>query len=283
MRIIYNGELYDEHALILNANNRSFRYGDALFETIRFQNGRALYLEDHFERLYNGMHLLKMEIPEDFSVDFFNDLFKKIYAENNLTGAARIRLSVFRNGGGYYLPLENSVSFIIQSDRLENETYQWNENGKVVCIYDGDKKSLSAVSNYKTANAMIYVQAAMHAKQHRTDDCLILNQNGNICDSIHSNVFLVKGAKIITPALNEGCVDGIMRKQIIRHAFLNKLSVVFKPITIADLVSADEMFLTNVIRGIQWVERLEVKYYTAEFANILFGFLNDDISNLRQE
>ena len=281
MKIIFNGDLIDENTNVFNAMNRSYRYGDALFETIRFQNGKAMFLEDHLERLMNGMHLLKME-TKNFDADFFGKMFEKLYAENKLKGAARIRLSVFRNGGGYYLPSENSVGFTIQMVALENESYQWNEEGKRVCIYDGDKKSMSSISNYKTANALIYVQAALHAKQQGTDDCLILNQNGNICDSIQSNVFLVKGSKIITPALNEGCVDGIMRKQIIRHAFLNKLSVVFKPINNADLVTADEMFLTNVINGIQWVERLEDKYYTAEFANILFGFLTEsESSNLK--
>ena len=139
------------------------------------------------------------------------------------------------------------------------------------------RSSISPLSNFKTGNALPYIMAALYATEHRLDDCLILNTHNRVCDSIHSNVFLVKGMKLITPPVNEGCVDGIMRQQILRLAFQNKLTCSIKPILPDDVIEADEIFLTNVVKGIQWVSQLEDKTFNPLLTKELFGQLTEGV------
>ncbi len=94
--------------------------------------------------------------------------------------------------------------------------------------------------------------AGIYAKEKKLDDCLLINENGNIIEGISSNIFLIKGSTLTTPSLKEGPVAGIMRKQILKIAD----DVGFKinnesSITQSQVLHADEVFLTNSINGIR--------------------------------
>src|SRR6185436_2096382 len=238
---------------VLKINNRSFCDGDGLFETMRWHDGKIFYLDDHISRLISGMKFLKMKIPGKFSVSFFLKQISMLIKKNKITGDARIRLLVFRNEGGYYTPADNSVSFAITAEKSETESYLFNKKGLRIDLFPETLKLKNPLSNFKTTNSSIYTLAGIYAKQNRLDDCLILNSDGNIADAVSSNIFIVKDKKIFTPPLSDGCMDGVMRKNILEICKKEQIQNKERSLSVDDVLSADEIFLTNVIQGTRWV------------------------------
>lgn len=95
----YNGHLISIYEPVISFANRAFRYGDALFETIRMVNGRIMFLNDHMRRIKVGMTMLRMNIPLDLGAETISILIKQLIEVNNLKTDVRIRFTVFRNEG----------------------------------------------------------------------------------------------------------------------------------------------------------------------------------------
>ncbi len=110
----FNGELIASDRLLFGVKNRAFRYGDGLFETIRIINGKPLFLEDHLDRLYNGMRLLKMDIPESLHIYHLESQIQKLISRCRIHQGGKLRLAVFRVDGGLYTPNSNNVSFLLE-------------------------------------------------------------------------------------------------------------------------------------------------------------------------
>lgn len=257
----YNGNILSSDQPLFTAANRAFRYGDAIFETIRMMHGEILYFDHHLDRLKKGMELLGMEAHPDLTMHHLYLSIRHLDQVNQLKGNARIRLEVFRNDGGLYTPQSNSVSYLIEALPLLYSEYALNETGLKVDIYDEIKKPVSRLSNLKSSNALYYVMAGLHKRKIGIDDCFVLNTDDRIADAISSNVFIVKGKQVSTPALEEACVAGVMRSVIIETLQEGGESVEEGPITLNDLLHADEVFLTDVIHGIRWVGAFRNKRY----------------------
>ena len=265
-----NGEFLNASEPILRINNRAFQYGDGLFETILFQDKKFLFLDDHIERLLRGMKLLKMEIPKKFSPAYFRKEIKKLLVKNSIKTNARIRLQVFRNEGGYHSPSNNSPSFLIAAEKIEETRYALNKKGLVIDVFTELKKNNLPLSNFKTLNSIQYVLAGLYAKENSLDDCFILNTENKITDAISSNVFIVSKNIISTPALSDGCVDGVMRKNILKFLREEKTPFYERSIDETDILNADEIFITNVINGIRWIEKFKEREYKNSFSKMLF-------------
>ncbi len=270
---ILNGHLISIYEPSVAFNNRAFRYGDALFESIRFCNNKVMFLRDHITRLKLGMTVLRMNLPAEFNTENINEQIMQLLKHNTHAPNARIRLTVFRNEGGYYTPETNDISFLIESEEIEGP-YELNQKGFWVDVYSDLKKPINKLSNLKTANALFYVMAGLAKQSMKLDECFLINDTGTICESISSNIFIVKNGTIYTPPLSEGCVAGIMRKQIMNLATQNKILTFESPVTINTLMNGDEVFLTNSIKGIQWVGQFKQKYYTNKFAQLFTDKLN---------
>ncbi|GAB4201863.1 MAG: aminotransferase class IV [Bacteroidia bacterium] len=262
-KYIYNGEIVTASQLSSIAfSNRAFKYGDSLFETIRYSNKNILFLSEHLLRLKLSMPILKMKIPQHFSFDYFlNKISDVIYANNLQDKSARIRLTVFRSGGGNYYPESNDIDYLIEAEELPHSLYLMPSQGLVVDIFKDIFKPINRLSNLKTGNALIYVLAAINRDFLRLDDSFIINEKGNICEATSSNIFAVKNNMLLTPPLSEGCVTGIMRKQIQKIAETEKMLVIEKPFTLHTLLDADEVFVTNTIQGVQWIRQFQSKIY----------------------
>ncbi|MBK9542485.1 MAG: aminotransferase class IV family protein [Bacteroidetes bacterium] len=259
--INFNGNIVDSSQPIFTSANRAFRYGDAVFETIRLMNGEILFFEQHLQRLKKSMSLLGMLPHDDLT---FHNLYLSIRhldQVNQLKGHGRIRLEVFRNDGGLYTPQSNHVSYIIEVTPLALRHYKLNDTGLKIELYTDIKKPVSALSNLKSSNALYYVMAGLYKRQHNFGDCLVLNTDGRIAEAISSNIFLVKGNTLITPSLEEACVAGIMRESIIRMMKEREMPVIETGIEVEDMLKADEIFLTDVIHGIRWVSAFRHKRY----------------------
>jgi len=266
--IIYNGKLTANISLFLN-NNRAFRYGDALFETIRICEGKAVFIEDHLKRLLKGMHILKMNCPTFFSLEWLKKEVENIIKANNISGGGRLRLTVFRKGAGLYLPETNDIDYLIEATPIAETNFIFNASGLAVDFYNENKKSLNVLSSVKTTNCLVSVMASIYKKEHSLDDCILLNEKGFIAEAISSNLFIVKNNIVSTPALDQGCVEGTMRNRIIQILESKKIQVIQTTIHPDDIFSADELFLTNAIVGFRWVEKLQSKRFCQNFSSEL--------------
>lgn len=260
-QICFNGKLISETEPVLLASNRAYRYGDGLFETIRVKDQRILLGHFHFERLFSGLSLLQYEIPVDFTISNLEEQINNLVESNHCTANARVRLSVFRGNGNLYDD-PSALEYIIECWSLPEVGGELNEKGLHIDVFPFGRKSIDLFSNLKSSAFLIYAMAARFAREHKLDDCLVLNTHNKIADSTIANIFLVKNETIITPALSEGCVQGVMRRHLIES--LTKAGYEIKESAIAPehLETADEVFLTNAIKGMQWVRQFRDKVYT---------------------
>jgi branched-subunit amino acid aminotransferase/4-amino-4-deoxychorismate lyase len=272
---IYNGHLISMYEPAIAFSNRAFRYGDSLFETIRVSNGKIMFLKDHLSRLKLGMTVLRMNVPAEFNYENVDGAIKLLLVKNRIGRNARIRLTVFRNEGGFYAPETNDISFLIEAENIDAEGYVLNQKGLWVDIYADIKKQINKLSNIKSGNALHYVMAGLAKTSMKLDECLLVNEHGNIIEAISSNLFIVKNGCMYTAPLNEGCVDGIMRKQILKLAAANKVLTFEMPLTVNSLMNGDELFLTSSIRGIRWVGQYKTKFYTNKMSVFFTEKLNE--------
>jgi branched-chain amino acid aminotransferase len=272
--INFNGTILASSTDLLQ-NNRAFLYGDGVFETVKILNNKILFLEDHYFRLMSAMRIVRMEIPMNFTMEYIEEQILEAASANKCTNSGRARITVYRNQGGNYLPETNSVSFLINAIALENELYLIEKKVYEVDLYKDFYITKQLLSNIKTTNKMVNIVGSIFAKENDLDNCLLLNDSKNVIEGLQGNIFMLQGNKLITPPLSEGCLNGIMRKQIINLAKkIESIEVVEEPISPFDLQKADELFITNVIKGIQPITKYRKKEYKTAFANDLLLQLN---------
>lgn len=260
----FNGALIAENEVQLSTQNRAFKYGDAIFETIKVVNGKIAFLEDHYFRLMASMRMLRMKIPMEFTFEFLQEEITKVVKELPEASMYRIRLTVFRKDGGLYTPVTNEIDYIIEGSPLEH-------TDKEVCKVDVFKDFYNysgLLSTVKTTNRMLNTLAAVFAEENDLDNCILLNERKGVVEAINGNLFIVKGNVVKTPALTEGCIKGIVRKKVIdiieKHSDYTIEETAISPF---EIQKADEVFITNAIIGIQSVTNYRKKEFSTEITN----------------
>jgi branched-chain amino acid aminotransferase len=266
---IFNDKVYKEGQNSVSADNRGLRYGDGLFETMKVSNGVIQLKEFHFDRLFAGMNVLQFEIPKHFSSSFLENKILELCKKNEHSSVARVRLMLFRSDGGLYDAEDHFPNYVIQSCEMENNE-ELNSNGLIIDIYPDAKKSCDTLANIKSNNFLPYAMSALHAKKSKVNDCILLNNYDRICDSTIANIFIIKDEIIYTPALSEGCIAGVMRRFIIEK-LKTSFKIIEKEISINELENADEVFLTNSIKGIRWVKQFRSKEYGKSIIRKIFA------------
>lgn len=276
--INFNGFLYREDEKVFTVNNRAFKYGDALFETIRVIDGKPCFLEDHFVRLKKGMQVLKMH-SANISFKDLKDQMIRLIQKNHIKKGGKIRLTVFRTADGLYTPDENEgKSYVIEAIPLNSNNYKLNEKGSCVDIYNELKIRRDVLSHIKTTNKIPNVLTGIYKRENKLDDCIVLNDQDRIVEAISSNIFLYKNNNLYTPSLDEGCMDGIMRRQVLRIAKEMNINVFEGMVNGSMLLQADELFLTNAIKGIEWVVAYKEKRYFNKATKEILEQLNKLVS-----
>ncbi|SHG86114.1 aminotransferase class IV [Flavobacterium defluvii] len=274
--INFNGNIAQEENLL--TQNRAFLYGDGVFETVKIINNKVLFLEDHYFRLMASMRVVRMEIPMNFTMEYFEEQILKLVQEKNIAQSARARITVYRNDGGLYLPKTNDISFLIHATLLENTLYTLNTNEYEVDLYKDFYVTKQLLSSIKTTNKMINITGSIFAHENGLANCILLNDTKNVVEALQGNLFMVLGKKLITPSISEGCLNGIMRKQILALAKkVEGIEVIEEIISPFDLQKADELFLTNVITGIQPISKYRKKEFTSNLAHLLVQKLNETL------
>jgi branched-chain amino acid aminotransferase len=257
------------------ANNRGFLFGDGVFETLKIKENTILFLEDHYFRLMAAMRIVRMEIPMNFTMEYLEEQILLVVKANNCGDSSRVRITVYRNDGGLYLPETNSIRFIIQAISLQSKYYSINNDTYEVDLYKDFYISKQLISTLKTTNKMISIIGSIFAKENGLQNCLVLNEEKNVVEALQGNVFMLMGKTLVTPPISDGCLNGIMRKNILLIANkIEAIEVLEKSISPFDLQKADELFITNVITGIQPITHYRKKNYSRELASLLVEKIN---------
>jgi branched-chain amino acid aminotransferase len=272
--INYNGEIIPAIQPVLTVANRAFRYGDGLFESMRYMKGKLRYAELHAERLQRGMQALKLDGHKKLTTAFLTNKVEELVKRNSYGQNARVRLTVFRDSEGLYSPSGNQFGYTIEMTKSDENSYISQAKGLIADVFDEVTKPVNSLANHKTCNSLVYVMAGIYRKENSLDEVFILNNSGFLCEAMSANVFVVYKKKVYTPALSEGCIAGVMRSVVMKLAKENKIEVIEAQINPDILNEAEEVFVTNASRGIQWVMGFNSKRYFKEVSKLLLNKLN---------
>ena len=274
--INFNGDLLPSTSFFLNQENRGLRYGDALFETIRVVNSKIFFWEEHYLRLMASMRILRMDIPMDFTMEYLESEIKKTLEANTMEDkAVRVRLGVHREGGGLYLPESGSVAYIIETRELDSPFYMLGGEPYTVELFKDHWVNSGLLSTLKTNNRLVNVLASVYAEENGYENCLLINEKKNVVEAINGNIFLVRGNIIKTPPQEDGCINGILRKQLLKIlSKLEEYTVEEASVSPFELQKADELFITNTITGIRPVTNYRKKQFRTDISRDLLGKLN---------
>lgn len=265
--VCYNGEIISEKDFSIAPNNRGFYFGDSLFESMHAHSTEIPLFNLHFDRLIQGMEVLGYEQPATFTSTLIKSGIVKLLNRNKLFKSTRVRLTVFRNPGGLYLPSNDSISYLVQTTNLDFDKLAHRLPSMIVDVFPNQIKCAGEISPFKTGNALLYVMAARYAKLNRLHDCILINQHGRYVELSSSNLFGLKGDTLVTPPLQEGCVAGVMRNYIInRLAPSIGLKTELKPISQKEFLEFDEVFSTNAVSGIRNIVGIGTKrFYSTRY------------------
>ena len=276
--VFYNNEFLDDSKPLLTAENRAFKYGDGLFESMVAFDGVVPLLPYHYERLQRSCEILSMKPDEGFHFDSFKEIITLLLQKNGCKNA-RIRVQVSRAGGGLYLPVSNEIEMYISCAEIMNTQFEWSALKVDFSPYRVD---MGLLSNLKTTSKIQYVMSALHAQKVGAQECFLFNVKGTLAEAINSNVFIVSGDTILTPALTNGGVNGVMRRFVLSQLGKN-FKVVQSDVLMKDLDEADEIFLTNAVRGVQSVAVVGSVIYSDNVTRQIFDQVNDSIRGIIAE
>jgi branched-chain amino acid aminotransferase len=266
--VFHRGEYILRSQATIHVDDRAHRFGDGFFESIRIANGKPQFLKGHFIRIEETIKALKIK-PLDFSLERLETEINGLLQRNSVFEGGRMRITFYRKSKGFYLPKENDLDYMIEVEAIPQNQFELNPTGKIIDLYTDVKKDPNRFAGFKTLNAQLYVMASLFAEEKNWDDALIQNTKQAIIEATASNLFLVSNGVLYTPSLTDGPIGGTMRMNIINIALENKFKVYECTINPQNLLTADEVFLTNAIRGVEWV----ASYRSKPYQNIVSGKL----------
>jgi branched-chain amino acid aminotransferase len=272
-----NGTLVDNNNSQLALENRGYKFGDALFETLKVVNSNILFWEDHYFRLMASMRILRMEIPMSFTMEFLeSEILKTIEANPLVSSSVRVRLNIDRGAGGKYLPEGKAINYSIVTESMKDDLYALSDQlNYTVDLFKDHFVAPGLLSTLKTNNKVINVLGSIYAQENGLDNCLLLNTNKQVVEALNGNLFLINGTTIKTPPLVDGCLKGIMRKQVMELIKdIDGYDILEESVSAFELQKADELFMTNVIQGIQPITAYRKKAYSTKVSKALVEKLN---------
>ncbi|HEY9185359.1 MAG TPA: aminotransferase class IV [Salegentibacter sp.] len=271
-----NGKLVEDQNAKLSVFNRGLAYGDSVFETIRVINGKVMFWEDHYFRLMASMRIMRMEIPASFSPEFLEEKIGELVEANDLKNSpARIRFTVFRKEGGYYTPATREIEYVITVAPLKDAFYLLNEEDYEIELFKDHYITSGLLATIKSNNRAINVLGSIYASENDYKNCLLLNEKKNVVEALNGNLFLVKGKTIKTPPLTDGALNGITRKKLLEILKdLPEYTLEEVSVSPFELQKADELFITNVVMGVQPITKYRKKNFDNTVARDLLSKLN---------
>ena len=270
---LFNGKAYPEEDNLIHASSRGLYFGDGFFESVRLFNGRAPFVHLHWKRILRACQTLQIEIPETFTLQAFNQHILAL-AKLNEEPNSRVRFQGFRSGSGRYSPDNDQLAWSMLSQPMESDQYELNKKGLTVAVCNTHTINPAPQSSFKSSNSIPYVLGSIFTRKHGLDDCFLLDAEGFLAEATGSNIFLVKNQKLLTPDLSNGGVAGVMRNVVVQQATKMGFQVEAGLLRIEDAIDADECFLSNATRGIQWVAAVGKKRYFKKVSERLVSSIN---------
>jgi branched-chain amino acid aminotransferase len=272
--ICYNGRFTEENSSGFPALNRAFRLGDGFFESIRLIEGRPHLWGAHFSRILACAKALNMEVPGHFTSDFFQEKIAVLTERNQFQSGARLRITFFREGEGTYAPKSLRMGFLMEMSPFANNGFHVKEEGIHLGLYTTLSKHIDPLSKFKLLGGHVYIQASIWAEANGYDDALIINDKGYIIEGTASNLFVVRDGELHTPAVHQGCIGGVMRMSVINEAIRQGIPCFESQLDVEDLLRADEVFLSNAVKGLMWVRSFRDKRYYHKMSDKLIAGIN---------
>ena len=237
------------------------------------------FFDYHWQRILKGFSILRMDMPIEFknNSEAFKTHIKKLLHKNRYFQGVRVRVTFFRDAAGLYTPRNNKTGYLITADRLNSNKYELNTVGLKIGLYDEVAHPELPWSAIKTLNSLFFVRAAISFKEIGLDDGVFVNSKNHIVEALASNIFVLKGNELYTPPLETGCVDGVMRRYIIKLAATLSLKVKQENFEPQFIETADEIWLTNAVKGIQWVLSYKSRRYFNLMAKKMNNLINENL------
>jgi branched-subunit amino acid aminotransferase/4-amino-4-deoxychorismate lyase len=248
--IIWNGKIIGRDELVPATGSDWLRYAPGFFETIKVRRGVVYFWEEHYSRMQRGAAWWNIQLPAaDELAGAIGALIRSAPA-----GSGKLRLQCVVNSGN------GSVDYLAELEAVPSveEGYRLNEKGWEIgvfrdrCLTAGDEVA------WKSSSRDIYLLARKWMKTQQLDEAIVTNQSGMLADGTFTNLFWLKDGTWCTPPLHAACVPGIMRGHLLGILADRGFSVAESDARPESLAGADEIILTNVIRGVRWVSGLHL-------------------------
>ena len=276
---LFNGQFIPAGEMVLNTSNRGFSYGDGFFESMKLSNRKLPFATEHWNRVTRVTAFLQIQLPEEFTKQSFQQYALQL-AEKNGFQNARIKFQGYRLGDGRYGPESNHLGWSMTCEPIEHAEFVLNKTGLHVEVCTSHTINPVPQSSFKSSNSLPYVLGAMFTAKHMLDDSFLLDSQGFIAEATGSNVFLLKGNTLATPDLSNGGVAGVMRSIVLKEAAALGVEISEELVSPEDVFEADESFLTNASRGVQWIGAVGKKRFYKRFSSKLTDHINNQYALL---
>ncbi len=275
--VIYFNETYLLHQdFQVSAADRSFRYGDGLFETLYASGGQIVSLKEHLQRMRHGLEVLRLRLPAFYTDDYLEQCMKGVLTRCKLFQGASLKLSVWRHGEGKFRVQDQGVNVLIEAVYANEGEYVLNKDGLSLGLYKEPLLHKSVLSSVKSRNALPYIIAASFAVENNLDDALLLSSKGFLAEASSANLFFVKQGVVYTPSLETGCLPGVMRGKVLGLLQQMQYNVEEGEFLPSVLLEADEVFLSNA-NGLKWVLAFQNRRYLKRIVKQLVLQLNEKL------
>nr|WP_255709836.1 aminotransferase class IV [Pontibacter harenae] len=251
--MLYNNQLLHEEELRLPITNRAFQYNDGFFETMIVQDGKIRFWQDHLGRMAKATHALKLQLSSGLeNFEALEEQLLQLATQNNCQNYGRLKLKVWRGGAGLFTPETNTTEWLATVQPATAPKHEPIHIGVAHSVHT----SFSPFSHFKGPNSLLYVLAGTEKKETKYDDLLLLNDRKEASELISANLFWFKQGILYTPALDTGCVNGIVRRNILRWCKSEGISVKETYAEPPEIINAEAVFAGN-IAGLRQVSKLQ--------------------------
>jgi len=245
-QVYINGELVERSEARVSVFDRGLLYGYGLFETMRSYDGQVFRLDRHLSRLARSADMLGIGEALDVS-----ELGRAVYdtiSANELSDA-RIRLTVTAGEGerSLSLPASGSLTTMIVAEELVLPLPQAYQNGISAAIVGAARNSQSPLSGVKSIGYLESLLVRSQAADAGAEEAVMLNERGLVAECSASNIFIVASGRLLTPSAESGILPGITRGIVIELASSMGIEASEGDVAVADLLNADEAFITNSV------------------------------------
>lgn len=261
----------------VSALDRGLMYGQCIFETIAINKGQPCLFDAHMLRLERGAKALYIEFERAKILAEVEQLLEQestMIASRN--AVLRINLTMGVGGRGYLNPVNSSATRILSlHDYPVHDEKNWND-GIELGLVDLRLAHQPLLAGIKHGNRLEQVIARSQWQPH-WQEALVMDVDGNVIEGTQSNVFVVKKGCLLTPALDQAGVLGVMRDCVINIAKKLNIEVNIAPLSTSDIDDADEVFLTNSLIGLWPVKQyLQTQYFDLTMSNKLLKIIKNN-------